>query len=70
MPQKLTVDEFLALFRRAPGVDRWMSSADAEEYLTLITYLSRDRQRRRATKEVSNMNEDRESLYPRTCEHD
>jgi len=39
MPEKLTVDEFLALFSRAPGVDRWMSSADSEEYLTLITYL-------------------------------
>jgi hypothetical protein len=39
MPEKLTVDEFLALFSRAPGVDRWVSSADSEEYLTLITYL-------------------------------
>ena len=39
MPRKLTADEFLALFSRAPGVNRWMSSADSAEYLTLITYL-------------------------------
>lgn len=39
MPEKLTVDEFLALFRRPPGVDRWVSSADSQEYLNLITYL-------------------------------
>ena len=39
MPEKLTVDEFLALFSRARGVDRWVSSADSAEYLTLITYL-------------------------------
>ena len=39
MPQKLTVDEFLALFSRAPVVDRWIGSADSQEYLTLVTYL-------------------------------
>jgi hypothetical protein len=39
MPERLTVDEFLALFSRAPMVGRWMSSADSAEYLALVTYL-------------------------------
>ena len=39
MPEQLTDDEFLALFRRPPSVVRWMSSVDSVEYLTLVTYL-------------------------------
>ncbi len=39
MPERLTVDEFLALFGRPAAVGRWVESADSEEYLTLVTYL-------------------------------
>jgi hypothetical protein len=39
MPEQLTDDEFLALFRRPPSVGRQMSSVDSVEYLTLVTYL-------------------------------
>ena len=39
MPEQLTDDEFLALFRRPASVGRWMSSVDSVEYLTLVTYL-------------------------------
>jgi len=39
MPEKLGVDEFFALFGRPPELTRWASSADSEEYLTLVTYL-------------------------------
>jgi hypothetical protein len=46
MPERLTEDEFLALFSRAPAVGRWMSAADSAEYLALITYLV-DRQHHR-----------------------
>jgi hypothetical protein len=35
MPEQLTDDEFLALFRRPPSVGRWISSVDSVEYLTL-----------------------------------
>ena len=39
MSEKLTVNEFFALFGRTPDLARWASSADSEEYLTLVTYL-------------------------------
>jgi hypothetical protein len=39
MPEQLTDDEFLALFRRPPSVGPSMSSVDSVEYLTLVTYL-------------------------------
>lgn len=39
MNERLTVDEFLALFGRTPDVGRWVGSADSEEYLRLVTYL-------------------------------
>jgi hypothetical protein len=39
MIEKMTVDEFFGLFGRSPEQVRWASYADAEEYLTLVTYL-------------------------------
>ena len=36
---KLTQNEFLALFGRTGDESRWVGSADSEEYLTLVTYL-------------------------------
>jgi hypothetical protein len=36
---KLTNDEFFALFGRTAEQARWAGSADSEEYLTLVTYL-------------------------------
>jgi hypothetical protein len=36
---RLTVNEFLALFGHTRDVSRWMGSADSDEYLTLVTYL-------------------------------
>jgi hypothetical protein len=39
MSERLTVNEFLAIFGRTPEVGRWVASADSEEYLTLVTYL-------------------------------
>ena len=39
MSERLTLDEFLSLFRRTPELGRWVSSADSQEYLTLVTYL-------------------------------
>ena len=36
---KLTVSEFLGVFGCTGNESRRMSSADAEEYLTLVTYL-------------------------------
>jgi len=36
---KLTVSEFLGVFRCTGNDSRRMSSADAEEYLTLVKYL-------------------------------
>ena len=39
MPEQLTIEEFLALFRRTPDLSNWVASADSEEYLTLITFL-------------------------------
>ena len=39
----MTVDEMLFLFHRSSGDARWLSSADAEEYLAIVTYrASRD----------------------------
>jgi hypothetical protein len=37
--EKLTVNEFLALFGRTVDESRSVSSADSEEYRTLVTYL-------------------------------
>jgi hypothetical protein len=37
--EKLTVNEFMALFGRTVDESRSVSSADSEEYLTLVTYL-------------------------------
>jgi hypothetical protein len=39
MPDRLTMDEVLALFGRSPEVGRWVASADSQEYLTLVAYL-------------------------------
>ena len=39
MPEKLTLNEFFALFGRAPEHTRWLGSAEAEEYLALVVYL-------------------------------
>ena len=36
---RLTTEEVLALFRRPAEDARWLSSADAAEYLALLTYL-------------------------------
>jgi hypothetical protein len=36
---RLTLAEVLTLFRRPAEDARWVSSADAAEYLALITYL-------------------------------
>jgi hypothetical protein len=36
---QLTVEEVLALFHRSTDDARWLSSADAEEYLMVVTYL-------------------------------
>jgi hypothetical protein len=39
----MTVQELLTLFHRSSGDARWLSSADADEYLAIVTYLvSRD----------------------------
>ncbi len=38
MPDRLTVEEFLALFGRTGDVGRWVVYADSDEYLTLVTY--------------------------------
>jgi hypothetical protein len=38
--EKLTVNEFLALFGRTVDESRSVSSADSEEFLTLVTYLA------------------------------
>jgi hypothetical protein len=37
--EKLTVNECLALFGRTVDDSRYVSSADSEEYLTLVAYL-------------------------------
>jgi len=39
MPEQLTIEEFLALFRRTPDTSNWVASADSEEYLKLIAFL-------------------------------
>jgi len=35
----MTVEEMLALFHRSSGDARWLSSADADEYLAIVTYI-------------------------------
>ncbi len=35
----LSVEEVLILFHRSNDSARWLSSADAEEYLMVVTYL-------------------------------
>jgi hypothetical protein len=37
--ERLTIDEFLAMFGRPASVSRWVAAADSEEYLTLVTFL-------------------------------
>jgi hypothetical protein len=37
--EKLSVNELLALFGRAPEQTRWLSYADSEEYLAVVTYV-------------------------------
>jgi hypothetical protein len=37
--EKLSVNELLALFGRAPEQTRLLSVADAEEYLAVVTYV-------------------------------
>ena len=39
MTEKLTLNEFFALFGRAAEQARWLGSADSEEYLSLVAYL-------------------------------
>lgn len=39
MSEKMTTDEFFALFGRTSEDSRWAGSADSEEYLTVVTYL-------------------------------
>jgi hypothetical protein len=40
MSEKMTTDEFFALFGRTSEDSRWAGSADSEEYLTVVTYLA------------------------------
>ena len=40
MAERLTDGEFLAIFGHAPAAARSVASADSEEYLALVTYLS------------------------------
>jgi class 3 adenylate cyclase len=39
MSDRLTDDEFLAIFGRPSDATRWMASVDSAEYLTLVAYL-------------------------------
>lgn len=39
MSEKLTIDEVLALFGRSSDESRWVSYADSEEYLAMVTYV-------------------------------
>jgi len=39
MSEKLSVNEFFALFGRTAEQMRWRASAESEEYLALVTYL-------------------------------
>ena len=39
MSEKLSVNEFFALFGRTAEQARWLGSAESEEYLALVTYL-------------------------------
>jgi hypothetical protein len=36
---RLTVEQVFALFHRSNDDARWLASADAEEYLAVVTYL-------------------------------
>jgi hypothetical protein len=36
---QLTVEQVFALFHRSNDDAQWLASADAEEYLTFVTYL-------------------------------
>ena len=50
MSEKLSVNEFFALFGRTEEQVRWLGSAESEEYLALVTYLvSRANSRNRWT---------------------
>jgi len=50
MSEKLSVNEFFALFGRTAEQARWLGSAESEEYLALVTYLvSRANSRNRWT---------------------
>ncbi len=35
----ITVEEMFTLFHRSIGDARWLSAADADEYLAIVTYL-------------------------------
>jgi len=37
--EKLSINEPLALLGRAPEQTRWLSFADSEEYLAVVTYV-------------------------------
>jgi hypothetical protein len=39
MSEKLTVDELFGLFGRTTEDARWISSADSEEFLAVVTYM-------------------------------
>ena len=36
---QLTVEQLFALFHRSKDEAKWLASADAEEYLTFVSYL-------------------------------
>ena len=38
-PEKLTIRELFAIFDRSDAATRFVASADAEEYLAVVTYL-------------------------------
>jgi len=37
--EKLSINELLALFGRAPEQTRWLGFADSEEYLAVVMYV-------------------------------
>jgi hypothetical protein len=39
MSEKLSLNEFFALFGRTPEQTRWLGSAESDEYLAIVTYL-------------------------------
>jgi hypothetical protein len=43
---KLTLNDLLAMFGRTPDETRWVGSADAAEYLSVVTYVVERSQRR------------------------